>query len=248
MRPRAWDSSRSRTALACALIALCLEAFAADGPSLRIEAFEYFPEYAAVQPPPAAAVGTERSRGVIHVPGSQPSDARWLRGHFELDQQARDVHALYISAANRGVRAFVNGVEVGSTSLSDAEKFGWNYPLFFSIPPALLRAGSNTLDLRLALTTNGWGSLRDAEIGPHERLKPLYDQVLFWRVTGPQITSLIAVLTGAVALLVWIRRRNETVFAWFAFTCFMAAIRNAHFYVAAPIAENWYEVLSLIHI
>ncbi|MGH8252152.1 MAG: sensor histidine kinase [Steroidobacteraceae bacterium] len=224
---------------------LCAAANAGAGSRLAIPEFEYFPGHVADQPPPLEAIGPERSSGVIHVPGAG-REARWLRGRFELDARPDSVQTLYVSAANRGVRAFVNGVEIGSTSISDAERFGWNYPLFFTIPPALLHAGRNTLDLHLALTTNGWGSLRDVELGAHATLKPLYDRVLFWRVTGPQITSLIAVLTAAVALLVWFRRRTETVFAWFALTCLMAAIRNAHFYVAAPITERWYEVWAAV--
>ncbi|MGH8243216.1 MAG: hypothetical protein ACRETY_07680 [Steroidobacteraceae bacterium] len=252
MKPRGWDLSTCRaavtscTAIVCASITVCTAAHAEPAAHIRISAFEYFPARVADVPPPPEAVGAEQTRGVIHVPGSQNRDARWLRGRIVLDRGPAGVQALYISAANRGVRAFVNGVEIGSTSLSDAERFGWNYPLFFTIPESLLRAGPNTLDLHLALTANGWGSLRDVAIGPHAALKPLYDRVLFWRVTGPQITSLIAVLTGAVAILVWLRRRRETVFAWFALACFMAAIRNAHFYVAAPISERGYEVWASV--
>lgn len=246
MKPRVWGSSRYRGAIAVLLAALCPGVLADIAEPVRIADFEYFPDHLVEQPPPLSAAGPETSKGLVFVPDSGPREARWLRGRFSLDEQPRSVHALYISAANRGVRAFVNGVEIGSTSLSDAERFGWNYPLFFSIPPALLHTGRNTLDLHLALTSRGWGSLRDAQIGAHDALKPLCDQVLFWRVTGPQITSLIAVLTGAVAFLVWLRRRRETVFAWFALACLTAAIRNAHFYVAAPLSERWYEVWAAV--
>jgi signal transduction histidine kinase len=243
MKRHVSGSSSSRGTIAVLLVAFFPAAFAEP---LRVADFEYFPAHLAAEPPPLEAVGPEQSTGLVFVPDSRPGDARWLRGRFDLDAPPQNVHALYISAANRGVRAFVNGVEVGSTSLSDAERFGWNYPLFFSIPPSLLQAGSNTLDLHLRLTSRGWGSLRDAQLGPHDALKPLYDRVLFWRVTGPQVTSLIAVLTGAVAFLVWLRRRHETVFAWFALACLTAAIRNAHFYVAAPLSERWYEVWAAV--
>lgn len=243
MKRRVSGSSICRGAITVLLVVLSPGVFAQ---ALGIAEFEYFPGHVSGEPPPPEAVGPERSKGLVFVPDSERGAARWLRGRFDLDTAPHNVHALYISAANRGVRAFVNGVEVGSTSLSDAERFGWNYPLFFSIPPSLLHAGSNTIDLHLRLTSRGWGSLRDAHVGPHDALKPLYDQVLFWRVTGPQVTSLIAVLTGAVAFLVWLRRRHETVFAWFALACFTAAIRNAHFYVAAPLSERWYEVWAAV--
>lgn len=249
MRRRNWDLSTCSTALARALLiaasALVGVGHAAESP-IAFDTYEYFPDYAGVRPLDLDADLGQKTRGVIFVDDAKPRDARWLRARFALDAPPDEVQSLYISAANRGVRAFVNGVEIGSTSLSDAEQFGWNYPLFFTIPPALLQAGGNTLDLRLALTTKGWGSLRDVQIGSHALLKPMYDRVLFWRVTGPQITSLVAVLSGAAALLIWLRRRRETVFAWFALACFMAALRNAHFYVSAPISERWYEVWAAV--
>jgi signal transduction histidine kinase len=264
---RACDSMSERIGLACALIAVCATAAADQRVPIAIPELEYFPAHVEDRPPPADAVGAlttngvirsagskarstswlrSRSRPVVRGPDSNRSAEAWLRGRFELRAEPDGVQALYISAATRGVRAFVNGAEIGSSSLSDAQQFGSNYPLFFTIPPSLLQAGGNTVDLQLSLTAGGWGYVRGVALGHHGTLKPQYDQVLFWRVTGPQITSLIAVLAGAIACLVWLRRRDETAFAWFALACLMAAFRNASFFVWLPSIEGWYEVWAAV--
>jgi signal transduction histidine kinase len=249
MKPRAWGSSICRGVLAAIACLPCLGSAADDQtatPRIAFSGFEYFSDYFGALPPAQDARAPRIAKGSIAVPTPVKHRARWLRARFALPEAPQEVFGLYVAGANRGLRAFVNGVEVGNTSLADAETFGWNYPLFFSVPPALLRAGENTLDLRLTLTTAGHGSLHGAELGSHDALKPQYDRVLFWRVTGPQITTLIAVLLAAIALLVWLRRRNESVYGWFGLACLLAAVRNTHFFVTAPISESWYEIWAAV--
>jgi signal transduction histidine kinase len=250
MKPRGWGSLICSGALAAVLAAAWLTGVAQDvstatAPHIAFKTFEYFPDYFSEQPPAADAPGGKASRGFIAV---EPSEhrTRWFRARFQLGETPSDVLALYVAGANRGVRVFVNQVEIGNTSLSDAETFGWNYPLFFGVPSALLRKGENTLDLVLTLTSQGRGSFRGVELGAHDLLKPKYDRVLFWRVTGPQITTLIAVLLSAIALLVWLRRPNESVYGWFGLACGLAAIRNTHFFVTAPVNEWTYEIWASV--
>lgn len=261
------ESSGHRFSLAFILTTICVAAEADSPPRIAFQEFEYFPSYVGDLPPPVDTAVVVRTRGVVRTPGnearkaswmrrrgrevtqgsdSRDSDARWLRGRFMLESDPNGVQALYISAAIRGVRAFVNGIELGHSSISEAELFGWNYPLLFTIPSSLLHAGHNSVDLRLALTPGGWGNVRGVMLGPHDALRPQYDQVLFWRVTGPRITSLVAVLAGAIALLIWLRRRGETIFAWFALACLFGAVRNAQYYVTAQNLVGWYEVWAAV--
>jgi signal transduction histidine kinase len=114
------------------------------------------------------------------------------------------------------------------------------------VPAALLQDGQNTLDLRVRLTQEGHGTIRGVQLAPYATLKPLYDRILFWRVTGPQITTLIAVLFGGIALLMFARRPSDTQYGWFGAAALLGALRNAHFYVSLPIHERWYEFLALV--
>jgi signal transduction histidine kinase len=252
MKPQVWASSRCSALTwwpAAALLWLAVfPSFAADAPVPRLQfrEFLYFPSPAGPLPPDATASDAVPSKGTVAVAPTSREEARWLRARFVLRTVPRDAAALYISSALLGLRVFINGAELGNTSVSNAESFGWNYPLYYSVPAALLRPGDNTIDLRLKLNPAGRGGLRGMELGSHAELKPLYDRVLFWRVTGPQITSLITVLLGIGALLVWLRRRRETVYGWFGAACLLAALRNGHFYVNAPLPTRWYEIWASV--
>jgi signal transduction histidine kinase len=236
--------------LACWLLLACA-AFAAQAqpdvaPHIEFHEFEAFAELSTANPPPPDRVGKRSNHGVIVVARPVRDAHRWLRARFKLEAAPNGVYALYVSGANRGVTAFVNGVQVGSTSVSDAETFGWNYPIFFTVPPALMHAGPNVLDLRMKLTELGHATIRGVQLAPHAALKPMYDRILFWRVTGPQITTLIAVLFGVIALLMFARRRTDTIYGWFAAASLLGALRNAHFYVSLPVSEWWYEIWAMV--
>jgi signal transduction histidine kinase len=232
-----------RIAVAC-LLAWC--SVTAVFSSEQIREYEYFPSAVAAEPPPLTEPRGEPNHGGIAVKPPLLHNHRWLRARVSLATAPAGVYALYVSGANRGATVFVNGVQVGSTSVSDAETFGWNYPIFFTIPPALLHAGENTLDLRLTLTQSGHGTIRGVELGTYAELKPKYDRILFWRVTGPQITTLIAVLLGSIALLMFARRHADTIYGWFAAAALLGALRNTHFFVSLPIGEWWYELWALV--
>ena len=267
MRRRDSDSSICRFAwIAACSVLLFAKAAAQESPQspahIRFQEFDTFPDWVADQPPSPALTGQPVNRDpaansapgemrrrvdrLIVVKSQGAGQHRWLRARFTLPVVPQGVYALYVSAANRGVTAFINGVQVGSTSVSDAETFGWNYPIFFTVPSALLRDGENTLDLRVRLTQNGHGTIRGVQLAPHAALKPMYDQVLFWRVTGPQICTLIAVLFGGIALLMFARRPSDTQYGWFGAAALLGALRNAHFYVSLPIHEDWYEIFALV--
>jgi len=248
MRRRASGSSIfrfARRALLCLVAGVSL----AQAAPHEFARFEYFPEHRTVVLPAPDQHGEAGNRGLILVPNASRASNdqhRWLRARFVLDAPAEGVQALFVSGANRGVTAFVNGEQVGSTSISDAETFGWNYPVFFTVPAALLRPGENTLDLRMTLTQDGYASIRGVRLGQYAELKPRYDRLLFWRVTGPQITALIALLFGAIALVIFLRRRSDTLYGWFALAALLGALRNGHFFISLPVHEWWYEIWALV--
>lgn len=240
------------TALLLAAAAWCAPAAASNAPaddSLRFEFHElrYDPVAIVDAPIDPASPDLVTTRSVVSAPVARGARAtRWLGTRFRLAAAPVELQALYVSAANRGLRAYVNGVEVGDIGLTDAaHDYGWNYPLFFSIPPSLLRAGENRLDLLLVLNDSGNGSFKTLEIARHADLKRRYERVLFWRVTGPQITSLVAALAGLLALLLWGSRAAGPEYGWFGAACLFAVVRNAHFYVRElPISIGAFTALS----
>lgn len=249
MKRRAWGSSRCRAAAVLCALGLLLPATVAWAqtvmPLLDVRSFELFADHAGSEPPGADAASTARSDGRVELPAAAGESLVWLRAHVPLDAAPKDAVALYVSSASRA-RMYVNGVQVGNVSLSDAESFGWNHPLFYSIPSGLLRSGENTIDIRLRINRFGQGALQGMRLGPHAELQQLYDRALFWRVTGPQVTSLVMLLLGFPALLYWLRRRQESAYGWFGLACVFAAVRNGHLFVTAPEWSRWYETWASI--
>ena len=214
-------------------------------PRLAVGDFEVFAQHTGTAPPEAAASSAERTSGSINVPMPADGAYRWLRARVPLGAVPSSAVALYVSSANRA-RVFVNGEQVGNSSVSDAESFGWNHPLFYSIPTALLRSGENTIDVRLSVNRFGKGAINGMSLGPHAELQKDYDRVLFWRVTGPQITSLVMLLLGFPALLYWMRRRHDAAYGWFGLACVLAAVRNGHLFIVAPSLSGWYEAWASV--
>jgi len=214
-------------------------------PPIAVREFEVFAEHSGLQPPPPGASSPERSDGNILVPRPAEGAHRWLRARVQLDAVPDSAVALFVSSANRA-RVFVNGAQVGNTSVSNAESFGWNHPLFYSIPTALLKSGENTIDVRLSVNRFGKGVVNGMSLGPHAELQKQYDHVLFWRVTGPQITSLVTLLLGFPALLYWLRRRQDAAYGWFGLACVLASVRNGHLFIVAPSLSGWYEAWASV--
>ena len=249
MKPHASGSSRCSVAAwltGCALL-LQVVAAAAQSPMPRIAVrdFEVFAEHIEGMPPAASAQSAERSDGRIAVPAPADGAIRWLRARVALDAVPSGAVALYVSSANRA-RVFVNGEQVGNASVSDAESFGWNHPLFYSIPTALLRSGENLIDVRLSVNRFGKGAIHGMSLGPHAELQSSYASAFFWRVTGPQITSLVMLLLGFPALLYWLRRRRDAAYGWFGLACVLAAVRNGHLFIVAPSLSAWYEAWASV--
>ncbi|KNZ31145.1 MAG: hypothetical protein AD742_18140 [Methylibium sp. NZG] len=214
-------------------------------PRIAVRDFEVFAEPTGAVPPAGTARSAERTDGHITLPVPADGAYRWLRARVLLDAVPTSAVALYVSSANRA-RVFVNGEQVANASVSDAESFGWNHPLFYSIPTALLRSGENIVDVRLSVNRFGKGAIHGMSIGPHATQQELYDSAFFWRVTGPQITSLVMLLLGFPALLYWFRRRRDAAYGWFGLACVLASVRNGHLFIVAPSFSAWYEAWASV--
>lgn len=227
------------------VMTVCGAARAADAGMvvLRLDVLERM-EGEGAAPPPLSARGPA-SNGVLDEGAAQADRLRWLRARTTLEAAPRDAVALYISTARRA-RVFVNGVQVGNASVTHAERFGWNHPIFYSVPATLLHAGENVIDVRVQLNRFGRTQVLGLRLGPHAQLQREYDRVFFWRVSGPQLTSVVMLMMGFPALLVWLRRRDESAYGWFGAACVLAALRNGHLFITAPEFTRWYDAWAAV--
>ena len=153
----------------------------------------------------------------------------WYRTRFRLDANvgSDDLLALYIERACSNVQVHLNGSLIFSGGrMIEPVTRNCSRPQLVTLPPALLRAGENILDLRVlghplerVASRQGAGGLSALEIGPQSMLLADHAARLFWGVRWVDISSLILIGVGCVLIAVgWLNRR-EIYFTYLGWLC-----------------------------
>ena len=101
-------------------------------------------------------------------------------------------------------------------SLAEPLSRSWNMPRWWLLPATALRAGVNTVWARVAGVPElspGLGRLR---LGPAAQVRALYERNLWRQRTVYVLTAGMAAAMGGLFLVVWLLRRREQAFGWYA--------------------------------
>jgi hypothetical protein len=144
------------------------------------------------------------------------SGTGWYRATITLDEVPGGIWAIYLPRLCMNAAVFVNGEFVGDGGrFEEPVARNWNRPLLLRIPATLLRAGPNTVHIRLRSFAMSQGSLAPVEIAPEEQLLPLYESEFFARITVNQALTLIIAMVGVLMLTMWWRRRHDSMYGYF---------------------------------
>lgn len=152
------------------------------------------------------------------------------------------LQALYLPSFADAIHLRVNGNTVFGYEPDDGRPPRmWNLPVLATVPPGLLAAGDNRLEITLSGYPQEGLALEPFYFGPEDLLAPHFS----WRfLTGPSIARFnIGFLTIAGLLLgiIWIARREEQTFAALAASCFFAGIICIHFgFETSGIPYRWW--------
>ena len=192
---------RRATTLVLAVVLAACQAERAPG-AFRIESLQRIFRTDAV-PPPASAPGWEP----VSLPDFWGIAIRrhavegWFRATVPLDAPPEQPWAIYLPRVGQNVTAWVNGIPVGDGGrMTPPLPRNWNRPLLFTVPPALLHAGANVVDLHLVTHPGAPGYLRPFFLGPLDALRPLYARRAWWQVSFAQIVG-GGTLAGGLLLL-----------------------------------------------
>ncbi|WP_338616072.1 ATP-binding protein [Pigmentiphaga sp. CHJ604] len=126
----------------------------------------------------------------------------------------------------------------------------WNLPRYSLLPPSALRAGINTLWIRVAgydLYSSGLGGVH---IGPPDEVRPRYEREWLLRRVLPQANLIISITLGCFFLMVWLLRRNEQAYGWYALTSLAWLLFGLNSAVTSPwpfaTTHGWSTWITLV--
>jgi signal transduction histidine kinase len=211
--------------------------------TIAIVETEYYPEYQGTAPPGANEHSIKRTLPTgIRINGEDASyKDRWFRAALNIDRTTVESQAVYFPNVIQNVAVYLDGNIVGaSAELDRPTTLNWNMPQLFVLPARALSPGNHDLHIRIYTGIGGTGRLAPFAVGPLPQLTLLYQRRAWAQFYGPQAISLAVALIGTISFLLWLRRRDETAFGYFALVCVIWIVRNMHLIKHDPAMPTFF--------
>lgn len=158
----------------------------------------------------------------------------WYRLHWN-QTDANAPAGLLIDYVCMADAVWVNGSLVyREPRLIEPLSRSWVAPQYFLLDKPLLRAGENTMLIRvsgLAAYQPGLGVVR---LGAANAVHRLYQQGTLWRFNIHLFNFALSAVLGVLFLMFWLVRRKETVFGWYALTTLIGAAYAWNWVASSP--------------
>jgi signal transduction histidine kinase len=176
----------------------------------------------------------------------------WYRLRWQ-QADARAPVALLVDYLCMGGAVYVNGSLVSrDASLVEPLSRGWVKPQYFVLDAPLLRAGENTLLVRvsgLAAYQPGFGKV---VVGDPSAVRARYAGSLFARYQIKLVNAAMSAVLGAIFLLIWLLRREDAAFGWFALNKLFGAVYAANDIATTvwplPSTDAWEAVNAIAYL
>ena len=190
-------------------------------------------EPASAPPPPPSATWQE-----VDLPDSWRKAGRprtnhgWYRLYFAVDAERTHPRAVYIPRITNNVELYLNGSSFAiSGRLGDDPESSWNVAQYYPLPAGLLHAGRNELTIRLHPDGTERAGLSKVYVGDAAILGEEYQVRHFIQTLAPEFITGLLALVAVFSLSIWWKRRNESMFGFFALMLMMAIVRLLHYYL-----------------
>lgn len=219
-----------------ALLALACAAATADSRHREAE-FAFSPETAA--PPQDLAWQQVILPGQWKAERPEAGRMGWYRVTFRVERTGDAPWMVYLPRLREGGVLYVNGQLLARVPEPNEQTWvRWMRPHAFSIPPGQLRAGDNTLHLRVN-PANRDRIVSSIHIGPDEEVRPQYESRYFITYTMAQITIAVTLSVAMLVLAVWWRRRMDLDYGLFGLACLFWGLHTMN-YVIETMADPWW--------
>ena len=129
---------------------------------------------------------------------------------------------------------------------------GWVRPQYFLLSPPLLRQGKNTLLLRVSGLSAYQPGLGAVVVGEPAQVQAQFRREHLRRYDIKLVNLAMAGVLGAIFLMVWLLRRNDSVYGWFALTELSGSLYNANFIVSSPwpfpTTDGWQAFIAAMYV
>jgi hypothetical protein len=154
-----------------------------------------------------------------------------LRAEVDLARAPADLWCLRFERIPPDHDLRLNGQRVHGQPHADGPKrrFGQK-ALWVDVPPSLLKAGRNTVELDFDLNLNP-GGIAPLQIGPARGLVDAHRRAVLFGESLPYSLNMASAGLSLFCLLVWWQRRSEQVLGFFGGLWLLMSLRNMGYYV-----------------
>lgn len=178
-------------------------------------------------------------------------DQRWPRHDgvvwYRLRWQQRDASrsaGLLVNYMSMTGAVYVNGSLIErAPRLVEPLSRTWVAPDYFLLSPPLLREGGNTLLLRVSGRSDYQPGAGTVVVGDPAAVRAEYRSERFRRHDIKLINVAMSAVLGVLFLMLWLLRRQDTVYGWFALSELTGALYGANFIATStwpfPTTDGW---------
>ncbi len=167
----------------------------------------------------------------------------WYRIPLALNVPPDRLWGIYLPSVSMNAAVFLNGELLGHGGrFTEPVARNWNRPLYFSIPNGLLAPGENLFHVRVKGDPPVNGLLSKIYLGPASVLEPAFTQRRFVKYSLPQFIIIGLLVMSAFMAFLWMRRRDDTLYGWFALSMLVWGVHTFNIVVAnVPVPTYWWD-------
>ncbi len=174
----------------------------------------------------------------------------WYRGVVELPAEQHVLWGIFIPALRMNAAVYLNGELLGDGGrFADPVARNWMTPLLFSIPAGLLKTSGNTIHIRVKSDPPGTGQLAALQLAPYDDLAYAYRAHYLFRITSIQIITAMLLVMGAFIALLWLVRRKESYYGYYALAVIIWGLHNFNIFITTiPVSTRVWDWMAFVSI